>query len=97
MHKQVPVWGIMEFELQDGRRFEGLIIRSSVGNNAGSGGSPWPTSYYAEVTIQSLDGRAWILDYLDVKFARDVTTQRMPDYEKAGLVRIIDFPDEKTN
>lgn len=95
MQGQIPVWGIVEFELRNGQKIEGLIMRSSFGNNAGSGGNPWPTSYCAEVTVQSIDGRAWLIDYLDVKSARDVSTRRMPDFEKVGLVRIVDFPDEK--
>lgn len=95
VHKQIPPWGIVELNLESGQTIEGLIMRSSSGNNAGSGGTPWPTSYYAEVTVQSVDGRTWLIDYLDVKSARDVSSSRIGDFEKAGLVRIVDYPDEK--
>ena len=95
MHKQIPSWGIVEFNLKNGQTIEGLIMRSNAGNNAGSGGNPWPTSYYAEVTVQSVDGRTWLIDYLEVKSARDVSAGRIGDFENAGLVRIVDYPDEK--
>jgi len=92
---QMPLWGIVELELQDGQTIEGVIIRSSIGNNAGSAGNSWPTSYYAEVAVKSLDGRTWLIDFLDVKRARDVTAHLMPDFEKVGLVRVVDLPDDE--
>lgn len=95
IQKQIPMWGILEFELQNGQIIVGLIMRSSFGNNAGSAGRPWPTSYYAEVTVQSVDSRTWLIDFLDVKFARDVSAQRMSDFENVGLVRFVVSPDDE--
>lgn len=95
MHKQIPVWGIVVFELQNGQKIEGLVMRSNLGTDAGSGGNPWPTSYHAELTVQSIDGQAWLIDYLDVKSASDVTAQRMTEFQNAGLVSVVDLSDEK--
>lgn len=93
---QVPMSGIVELKLHNDQIIEGLIIRLSVGNNAGNVGNSSPTSYYGEVTVKSEDGQISPVDFLDVKSARDVTTQRMPTFEKLDIVKIVDYPkDEK--
>mgnify|MGYP001300071499 CR=1 FL=1 len=89
IQKQVPVWGIVEIELLDGRTIEGLITSFSIGNTAGSAG---PLSHYAEVTIQTIDRQTLTIDYLDVKAARNLTKTRLPAYEAAGLAQVVNFP-----
>lgn len=93
--EQIPVTGIAEFMLMDGTRIEGLIKTRRSGNNAGNNRSATLTAYYAEVTIQNIDGSQHLINYLDVASARDMTEARLVDYEKAGLYSIVSLPEDK--
>jgi hypothetical protein len=83
--KEIPISGIVSMHLKDGSTIEGVIRRMSFGNNAGRGG--W--RYYGEYELETIDGRRWVVDVLDIESAHDVWQHRHADYEAAGLITII--------
>ncbi|MFG1213643.1 hypothetical protein V5F72_19360 [Xanthobacter flavus] len=95
LHNQVPIWGIVELVLMNGSVIEGVIISMKFANNAGSTENGFPTRYSAEVTIKTISGKIFTVDYLDLKFARNVTDRRIDDYHKAGILRIVDVGGDK--
>lgn len=85
--QEIPIGGIVEITLIDGRRIEGVLQRTNMGNNAGQGG--W--QYYGECEIQSKDRQRWVIDYLDIESARNVwSEQKAEEYEGLGLIKIVD-------
>ena len=84
--QQMPIGGIVEIILQDGTRIEGVIRRINQGNNGGQGG--W--KYYGEVEIETKDNRRWVVDYLDIKSARNIwSDSKAKEYEDLGLITIV--------
>jgi len=84
--RDMPIGMIVYITLIDGRSFEGVLRRINAGNNAGEGG--W--QYYEECEIESLDGKRWIIDYLDIQSVIGAwTDERAAEYEKAGLITIL--------
>lgn len=81
----IQPFGIIEITLIDGQVFEGVIRRSSLGNNAGKGG--W--QYYGEVEIETLQGQRVVIDYLDIQSTKDVWSSKSKNYEDAGLISIM--------
>lgn len=83
---QVPVAGIGEIMLSNGRIVEGVIREMQNGNNAGEGGR-W--QYYGEVTIETKTRERISIDYLDIKSARSAwTEQKGEEYEGLGLIQV---------
>ncbi|MCZ2903231.1 hypothetical protein [Burkholderia thailandensis] len=89
----MPIFGIIEVHLQDGRAVEGVIRGSQTGNNFTSGMKA-PTAYYAEVTIQTLHGHQLTIDVLDIAQVQDVWATRSGAYEQAGLIQLVDWPNK---
>lgn len=89
IQKELPIAGIMEAKLIDGRTFEGVIRRASFGNNAGEGGI-W--RYYGEYEIQGIDGQHWVIDVLDISSANSAPPTRLDAYVAAGIIKIVDYP-----
>lgn len=83
--REVPISGIVSMRLKDGSTVEGVIRRVNFGNNAGRGG--W--RYYGEYELETIDGKRWVVDVLDVESARDEWQGRHAAYEAAGLITII--------
>ena len=69
--QEMPIGGIVSITLKGGRNIEGVLRRSNVGNNAGEGG--W--KYYGECEIETLDKQRYIIDYLDIESAIDVSSE----------------------
>lgn len=90
MNEQIPMTGIVLLELMNGQTIEGLITAMSTGNNAGKATNASATQYYGNMKVTSADGKSSTIDFLDVKSARDVSIQRMPEFERLGIVRIVD-------
>ena len=86
VHKS-PFTGILQITLKDGTVHEGVGRGGSVGNNFKSG-MRGPTAYYAEETIQSLDGTMHTLDVLDMHSIVNVWEQKKQAYVDAGIITI---------
>ncbi|MGN8064911.1 hypothetical protein ACTJK4_24955 [Ralstonia sp. 22111] len=86
--RAMPLSGIIEVALHNGARIEGALRGSKVGNNFKSGMAA-PTAYYADVTIQTLQGDWKTIDVLDIASVRDVWADRCDAYEAAGLIQVV--------
>lgn len=83
--RDLPIGGLVEIELIDGGRLEGVLHRSNVGNNAGTGG--W--QYYGECEVQSKGGQRWVVDFLDIASVRNAWSEQLAaEYEELGLIEI---------
>jgi hypothetical protein len=89
----MPFFGIVEVHFQDGRVIEGVIRGTQTGNNF-TGGMTGPTAYNAEVTIETLQGHRDTIDLLDIARVQDVWATRRDTYEQAGLIKLVDLPDQ---
>jgi len=87
VNEKIGLWGIRHITLTNGQKYIGLITGSKCGNN----GVPH-SAYYGEVTILTLDNKQINIDLLDIKSVFDVTDNVLSEFEKAGLVKIVDLP-----
>lgn len=86
--KEIPIGGIVELELVDGTLIEGVPRRTNQGNNGGQGG--W--KYYGEIEIETKENYIRVIDYLDIKSARNVwSNEKAKEYEELGLITIVDI------
>lgn len=91
INEMMPVYGVVRITLTDGQEFEGAIRSFHVGNNGRAGGglsAPW--QFFGEVTIETLDGGLFAIDYLDIERADDMSGMLMDRYIEAGLYTVID-------
>jgi hypothetical protein len=86
INQEMPIGGIVEITLTDGKIIEGILRRNNVGNNAGQGG--W--QYYGECEIETKDNQRWVIDYLDIESARNAwSDEKAREYENLGLIKIV--------
>jgi hypothetical protein len=84
--EEMPIGGIARLELMNGQVLEGVLRRMNLGNNAGQGG--W--KYYGECELETKDRSRWVVDYLDIKSARNIWTDAIgAEYEALGLITIV--------
>lgn len=83
----LPIAGIVQCTLANGEVVEGVIRGASQGNN-GQYLNPAAMQYYAEVTIEGLNGNTRTIDYLDIVAVADVWAQRSAAYADAGRIKI---------
>lgn len=87
--KKIPIGGIAEITLNNGQIIEGIIRRTSQGNNAGRDGH-W--CYYGEIEVETKEKLRWVLDYSEITDAKNVwTKEKSKEYEKLGLITIVDY------
>lgn len=85
--KEMPIAGIVELELVDGKHIEGVLRKVNIGNNAGRGG--W--KYYGELEIETKRKKICVIDYLNIKSAKNVwSNDKAKEYEELGLITIIE-------
>ncbi|MCQ1778246.1 hypothetical protein NOJ05_13645 [Neorhizobium galegae] len=84
---EVTQASIVMLTLKNGQRIEGAVRRFQSGNNAGIGG--W--QYYGEVEIEGPEAR-YTIDFLDIDRVDNVWEMRKDEYEKAGIIEIVDYP-----
>lgn len=88
---QIPFGGIAEITLINGTILEGIIHRQSQGNNAGRDGK-W--AYYGELELETKDRQRWVIDFLEIKSARNVWNEsKSKEYENLGLIEICEYPE----
>lgn len=83
--EQMPIGGIVLIALRNGATIEGVLRRVNIGNNAGQGG--W--RYHGECEIEAKDRQRWVIDYLDMESVTNVWDTRSKEYEKLGLIQIV--------
>jgi hypothetical protein len=89
MVNDLPVSGIIRARLKDGSNIEGLIRGFSSGNNG-----PSFDKFFGGVILQSIDGKTTEIDVLDIENFMDVWNERHADFERKGLIKLIDWPTE---
>lgn len=82
---ELPVAGIVSIKLTNNQTVEGVIRGSRSGNNAGQNG--W--KYYGDVEIETLNKERMVIDYLDIETAKSIWDTHHQEYEKNGLIRIL--------
>jgi len=84
--QEMPIGGLVEITLLNGEKFEGVLQRSNLGNNAGQGG--W--QYYGECEIQTKDHQRWVIDFLDIESAQNIwSDEKAKEYKGLGLIKIV--------
>lgn len=81
--------GVQGFTLKNGVFIEGVLRSTDIGNNF-EVGKP-VTAYYGGVSLDTFMGPVE-LDLLDVQDIADAPLDRLADYEKAGLITLVDLP-----
>ena len=75
---------ILGFQMRGGITFVGLVEGGAIRNNAGESG---PFKIQGEVRLTTADGRGLLLDYLDIEFAFNSTSdETLDEFKKVGLL-----------
>ncbi|MBW4057059.1 MAG: hypothetical protein HIU83_17030 [Proteobacteria bacterium] len=77
---------IIRITLNDGRKIDGVVRSGRNGNLNGEG------NYYGEITIETEDRQMWSIDYLDIKSVANIWKLKAAEYERLGLITIVDYP-----
>lgn len=77
---------IVRIMLNDGHKIEGVIRSGRNGNLNGEG------KYYGEITIETENRQMWNFDYLDINSVINVWELKAVEYERLGLITIVDYP-----
>jgi hypothetical protein len=78
---------LIKITLLDGRIFEGFLSNQSSGNNGISF-----SSFYANLTLLTLDNNKFEIDLLDIKnIVNSTTKDKVKEYEEAGIITIVDY------
>lgn len=69
-----------------GNNLEGVVRRMSVGNNASTVAQDRTWLYYGNFDLQTIEGKIFTIDMLDVSTVKNVWKERVEEYRRAGLI-----------
>ncbi|REG58941.1 hypothetical protein B0G80_1666 [Paraburkholderia sp. BL6669N2] len=87
--QELPIVGIVRVFFKNGQTVEGALRGMHTGNNAGEGGV-W--RYRAGIELETLKRQKLDVDLLDVSSVVSAWDDLSEEYERNGLIKIIDLP-----
>ncbi|WP_174918028.1 hypothetical protein [Burkholderia lata] len=85
----MPLAGIVRVHARNGAQAVGVIRGSDIGNNGGAGAN-W--QYRGSIRLETVDRYVHDVDLLDVASITDAWSEFSAEFERLGLITIVNFP-----
>lgn len=82
---------LVEIRLKNGLNYQGRLVGMNIGNNARE--VIPPNAMYSNIRIEQVDRSLVDIDARDVLFARSAWDRLKDDFERRGIIEIVDLPN----